>query len=87
MKVFKEYRAHADAGGALSKDEIACLEAWDAGEIETALNIMPDSMKPKNADKWDEWYARLPDDLKRRLSFHDFKRLGDLFAEVFNIER
>ena len=35
--------------------------------------------------QWNEWYERLPPDLKRRLAVHDFKRLGDLFAEVFNV--
>ncbi len=33
--------------------------------------------------QWDEWYGRLPDDIKRRLSAHDFKRLGDLFKSIF----
>ena len=34
---------------------------------------------------WDRWYAALPDDLRRRLSIHDFKRLGDLFRDAFHI--
>lgn len=34
---------------------------------------------------WDRWYASLPDDLKRRLSIHDFKRLGDSFRDAFHI--
>jgi hypothetical protein len=34
---------------------------------------------------WDRWYAALPDDLKRRLSIYDFKRLGDCFREAFHI--
>lgn len=34
---------------------------------------------------WDRWYAALPDDLKRRLSIHDFKRLGDCFRDAFTI--
>jgi len=28
---------------------------------------------------WDKWYATLPSDLRRKLSLHDFKRLGDCF--------
>ena len=35
--------------------------------------------------EWDEWYSRLPTDLKRKLAIHDFKRLGDLFKEVFKV--
>lgn len=34
---------------------------------------------------WDRWYAGLPDDLKRKLSVHDFKRLGDCFRDAFHI--
>jgi len=29
---------------------------------------------------WDNWYKAIPVDLKRRLSFDDFKRLGEVFA-------
>ncbi len=36
-------------------------------------------------EKWDLWYASLPDDLRRKLSLHDFKRLGDCFKEAFEI--
>jgi hypothetical protein len=36
-------------------------------------------------NSWDRWYATLPDDLKRRLSLDDFKRLGDCFREAFRI--
>lgn len=35
--------------------------------------------------KWDRWYASLPDDLRRKLSIHDFKRLGDLFRIAFGV--
>jgi hypothetical protein len=36
---------------------------------------------------WDRYYANLPDDLKRKLSIHDFKRLGDVFREAFDIPK
>lgn len=36
-------------------------------------------------EKWDRWYATLPHDLRRKLSLHDFKRLGDCFKEAFGI--
>lgn len=36
---------------------------------------------------WDRWYAALPTDLKRRLSIHDFKRLGDVFRDAFDIPK
>ena len=32
---------------------------------------------------WDKWYATLPADLRRKLSLHDFKRLGDCFQKAF----
>jgi hypothetical protein len=34
---------------------------------------------------WDKWYTSLPDDLKRKLSIYDFKRLGDCFRRAFDI--
>jgi hypothetical protein len=43
------------------------------------------ALRQKRTGQWDEWYERLPDDLKRRLSFHDLTRLGDLFKEVFEV--
>ena len=67
-----------------------------------ALAAMEDSMKsvdlniPHSAEEreeqrliggWDRWYASLPEDLKRKLSIYDFKRLGDCFREAFNIPR
>ena len=36
-------------------------------------------------DSWDTWYGTLPEDLRRRLSLHDFKRLGDCFKQAFGI--
>ena len=41
--------------------------------------------KSAHKEEWDRWYASLPDDLRRRLSFHDFKRLGDCFKVAFGI--
>lgn len=35
--------------------------------------------------QWDEWYTGLPPRLKLRLSVHDFKLLGDLFKQAFNV--
>jgi hypothetical protein len=31
---------------------------------------------------WDRWYRTLPDDLKRKMSLHDFKRLGECFRHA-----
>jgi hypothetical protein len=42
-------------------------------------------MRQGQIESWDRWYASLPDDLRRKLSLHDFKRLGDLFKVAFNI--
>jgi hypothetical protein len=36
-------------------------------------------------DSWDTWYGALPPDLRRKLSLHDFKRLGDCFKQAFGI--
>lgn len=51
-------------------------------EIMRALDQM---ITDDKTAKWDEWYTRLPRDIRCRLSLHDFKRLGDLFADVFNV--
>jgi hypothetical protein len=37
------------------------------------------------SEQWDAWYASLPDDLRRPLSIHDFKRLGDCFKAAFGV--
>jgi len=37
------------------------------------------------SEQWNAWYANLPDDLRRRLSIHDFKRLGDCFKAAFGV--
>jgi len=37
-------------------------------------------------DQWDKWYAALPEDLRAKLSIHDFKRLGDSFKAAFDID-
>ena len=34
---------------------------------------------------WDRWYDTFPADLRRKLSLHDFKRLGDCFKMAFGI--
>ena len=39
-----------------------------------------------HSEKWDVWYNTLPTDLRRKLSIHDFKRLGDCFKAAFGIE-
>lgn len=36
-------------------------------------------------EAWDRWYDTLPLDLKRKLSLHDFKRLGDCFKGAFGV--
>lgn len=59
-----------------------------AGYLHTdsAKRILADAMpKPLYKEEWDRWYASLPDDLRRRLSLHDFKRLGDCFKTAFGI--
>jgi hypothetical protein len=38
-------------------------------------------------EAWDRWYATLPDELKRKLSVHDFRRLGECFRVAFNIPK
>lgn len=51
---------------------------WSPGELL--------KLQSERADQWDQWYGRLPKDITRKLSLHDFKRLGDLFKDVFKIQ-
>lgn len=51
------------------------------------LPFTPEDVKAgKHIDAWDRWYGTLPDDLKRKLSIHDFKRLGDCFKMAFGLQ-
>jgi hypothetical protein len=45
------------------------------------------SAKEAEQNQWDDWYSNLPDDLRKRLSIHDFKRLGDVFKAAFKVGR
>jgi hypothetical protein len=36
---------------------------------------------------WDRWWRELPDDLRRKLSVHDFRRLGELFRDCFGTQK
>jgi len=38
-------------------------------------------------EAWDDWYASLPPELKRKLSISDFRRLGDNFYRIFVLEK
>ena len=51
------------------------------GEIARLTSEVERLGKP-TTEMWDAWYGNLPADLKKRLSCHDFKRLGDLFKSV-----
>ena len=44
------------------------------------------ALRAKRNSQWDEWYSRLPPELRHKLSVYDFKRLGDLFKEIFEID-
>jgi len=37
-------------------------------------------------DQWDRWYGSLPDDLRAKLSSHDFRRLGECFKTAFSVD-
>jgi hypothetical protein len=57
------------------------------GSNATGIGPLPD-LSPAQQDRveaWDRWYADLPRDLTKRLSLHDFKRLGDCFKQAFQI--
>jgi len=41
----------------------------------------------ERTEVWDRWYKTLPDDLKRKLSVYDFRRLGECFRIAFNIPK
>ena len=38
-------------------------------------------------EAWDSWYATLPADLRKKLSLHDFKRLGECFSKAFSVTK
>lgn len=59
---------------------VAGYLASDTGKEALRRSVTP-------VEQWDAWYASLPDDLRRRLSIHDFKRLGDCFKVAFGMER
>jgi hypothetical protein len=60
----------------------------DDGQMTVELNI-PHSAEEREEQRltggWDRSYASLPEDLKRKLSIYDFKRLGDCFRQAFDI--
>lgn len=41
----------------------------------------------ERVESWDRWYSTLPEDLKRKLSVYDFRRLGECFRQAFNIQK
>lgn len=53
--------------------------------IELDIPETAEEREAYRAAAWDRWYATLPADLKRKLSLHDFKRLGDCFKMAFGI--
>jgi hypothetical protein len=53
--------------------------------LRAAFAAFKENEKRVSDAKWDRWYNNLPPDLTRKLSLHDFKRLGDLFKEAFNV--
>ena len=71
-------------------DEVLCDKDWEpAGR--TVGNKAPNPLytshrvyRRKKTAEWDAYYRGLPVDLKRKLSVHDFKRLGDVFMDAFN---
>jgi hypothetical protein len=58
-------------------------------ESRTTIDLdIPHSAEEREARRlaaWDRWYETLPADLRRKLSLHDFKRLGDCFQQAFAI--
>jgi hypothetical protein len=67
----------------LEKAQAALIAAAEVGtEAEENHRMGFVSGTAADGDKWDRWYGSLPCDLRRKLSLHDFKRLGDLFDNV-----
>ena len=54
--------------------------------IDLPIPITAEEREKRRGEAWDRWYATLPADLTRKLSLHDFKRLGDCFKEAFGIQ-
>jgi len=53
--------------------------------IELNIPATAEEREAYRAAAWDRWYGTLPADLRRKLSLHDFKRLGDCFKQAFGI--
>ena len=54
--------------------------------IDLPIPLTADERAQERLTRWDRWYATLPADLRRKLSLHDFKRLGDCFRRAFGID-
>jgi len=54
--------------------------------VDLDIPVTAEGREQRRLAAWDAWYSTLPDDLRRRLSIHDFKRLGDCFKQAFNIQ-
>ncbi len=53
--------------------------------VELDIPQTAEAREARRNSAWDRWYGTLPSDLRRKLSLHDFKRLGNCFKEAFGI--
>jgi hypothetical protein len=54
--------------------------------IELDIPKTAEEREARRIAAWDKWYATLPDDLRRKLSLNDFKRLGEAFKGAFGLK-
>ncbi len=72
---------YLDAAGAQSEKNMTHADWQSALDLYKPEVVLVEMISGAPAD-FDRWYRTLPDDLTRKLSFHDFKRLGECFRHA-----
>jgi hypothetical protein len=83
--VYRDDRLLVKGTHLFSGDRIQCDRFLDTLCARAAIAAMPAPdavVRELSDDQWDSWYESLPSDLKRRLSIHDFQRLGNVFKDA-----
>jgi hypothetical protein len=60
-------------------------DAETSRTIDLPIPLTAEERAQERLTRWDRWYSTLPPDLRRKLSLHDFKRLGDCFRQAFGV--
>lgn len=79
-------RRGAEAGMALrlALQEV-CGEKAEIAARAAAIALRAREIAQEAREGWDRWYATIPEDILRKLSVHDFNRLGECFKKAFEI--